>query len=194
MAEEESKSGKPKRRKGRGYLIAFLVVVVLVAVACIFVFKVPERLGLVEPPAERLLDTTPNREATAVIIEDLEQAGVYTQGVQIYVFPFKDREGSVALVILDASQGFNFASAGDDSVMGYLSELATGEAAQQYGIEQVAFDYRDESGESLVTVTAPTEAISGFVGGSINQEEYMREVDIDFNLQKVSEVVQEVLQ
>lgn len=166
----------------KGCLITFLVLVAIVGIACIFVFDVPGRLGLVQSPAERLLDLTPDREAAANIMEDLEAAGLDTRGVQVYVFPVKEEEGSVALVVLNASQGFDFSGAEDDLVTSYLAELATGGAAEQCGVEQVAIDYRNESGESLFTFTAPAEAIAAYKAGTISQEQFLSQVDADINL------------
>jgi hypothetical protein len=48
-------------------------------------------------------------------------------------------------------------------------------------IEQVAADYRDEAGNSLITVTAPRAAVEAYASGSINRKVFLAQVDLDFS-------------
>ena len=172
---------------------AFLgVLAILVGVGAALYFRVPERLGLRESAADRLLSGAPDREAAAAILTDLEEAGVNTQGVELWVLPISGKGGILAYAILDSSQGFTFEDvSSDDPVTDYLIQLAAGDAAEEYGIERVAFDYLGESGDSLLVITASTEAISGFTAGTIDRSQFLKEVEAKADLPAL---VQEVLQ
>jgi len=164
---------------------------ILVGVGAAFYFRVPERLGLRESAADRLLSGAPDREAAAAILTELEEAGVNTQGVELWVLPVEGEKGSLAYAILDSSQGFTFEGlSGDDPISDYLTQLASGGMAGEYGIERVALDYRGDSGDSLLVITASTEAISGFAAGTISRQEFLKEVEANANLPAL---VQEVL-
>jgi len=176
----------PSRVKRRGgclgcgvkVLGALLIVAVLVGGWVAIRLRVPEKLGLRKPLAERVFGQTPNRPAAEAILGDLEQAGLDTQGVSLYVLPYGDRDASVALGVLDASHGFHFDRTSDeDPVLEYLQSLALGEAAQQHGIDRVAVQYRDEEGQTPLIVTASTEAIAHFARGEITRQEFLQAID-----------------
>ena len=183
--EAEAHAG-PSRAKRRGgclgcgvkVLGALLIVAALVGGWVAIRLRVPEKLGLRKPLAERVFGQTPNRQAAEAIVGDLEQAGLDTQGVSLYVLPYGDRDASVAVGVLDASQGFQFDRTSDeDPVVEYLQSLALGEAAHQHGIDRVAIQYRDEKGEAPLTVTASTEAIGRFARGEITRQEFLQAID-----------------
>jgi len=195
----ETQGPPAQKRKGRGclgwgclVLTAILaVVVLLVGVGAALFFRVPERLGIRKSAAERLLSQTPDREAASAILADLKKAGVDTKGVELYVLPFKEKEGSIAYAVLDTSQGFDFRGVKeDDPITDYLTKLATGEASEKYGIERVALEYRGQGGDSLLTVTASTDTIAGFANGTVSKEQFLQGVDAGGNLPAF---IQEVL-
>lgn len=167
------------------------VIVLLMGAGAALFFRVPERLGIRKSAAERLLAQTPDREAATAILADLKKAGVDIMGVDLYILPYKEKEGSIAYAVLDASQGFDFRGVKqDDPVADYLTKLATGEASEKYGIERVALEYRGQSGASLLTITASTDTLVGFANGTVSKEQFLQGVDAGGNLPAF---IQEVL-
>ena len=71
--------------------IASVVLLVLAAVLILVGLwlwtDVPERLGLKESPAERLLSGPPDRQAAAEIKDELQDAGIDTTGLSLFVLP-----------------------------------------------------------------------------------------------------------
>lgn len=56
----------------------------------------------------------------------------------------------------------------------YLKQFAD---AQKYGVTRVAVNYRDDTGQSLVTVTAPTQTIADYRAGRISRDEFFKRID-----------------
>lgn len=171
---------RPRRRHpiSRAIFLAFLLIALVACAALALKTPLLEKAGIRKPLAERVFAQTPNRPAADAILSDLERSGIDTQGVSLYVLPYRDRENSVALASLDAPQGFRFDRTSDqDPMLEYLESLALSEAAQQHGIDRVAIQYRDEKGEVPLIVTAPTESIARFARGEITRREFLRDID-----------------
>lgn len=159
---------RPPGRAPRRAIVLLLVAPLLLACVC---------PAFTATRSTRLADE-PDRQAAAALLAELEQAGVRTEGLSLYVLPFEGKDGNVALAVLDASQGFRFANSGqEDALIGLMARLATGQAAPQHDITRVAVEYRDAGGTSLLTLTASTEAISGFAAGELDREAFMETVD-----------------
>lgn len=178
---------------GKGCLTTLGVFVLILVVVSIIVFNVPQRIGIVQTPTERLLSSTPDREAAEALMSDLQQLGIDTQGINLYVIPKKDSDKSILYAELDSSEGFNLQSIGSgrnpiEDALGLLSKL---DQSGDYGIERIAINYKDENGNSLAIVTAPIEAIRGFVNGTISRQQFMQELEGKVNL---SELAEEVMQ
>jgi len=174
------------RRRGRGCcgtgcLLAFVLLLLIGAAGAALYFRVPQRIGLIKPAAERLLSSTPDREAAAAIVDELALAGLDTQGMEIYVVPYQDGRGAVAYVVLDASQGFSFPQGSSDPLLGFLLGLAQGGASQRYGLRRVAVEYKSFSGASLVTLTAPTQAIQDYADGKITRQALLKAIEGNAN-------------
>jgi hypothetical protein len=157
------------------------IVVIAALLLGIFVFKVPLRIGLVKPAAERLLSHTPDRETALKVKADFQKAGINTTGIDVYVVPEKKSDKSVLVTVLDSSKGFSFSNSGTtDPVSDYLIKLAKSSSA--YGIDRVAFEYRDSEGKPLVDVTAPTDVILKYSQGKITQAEFLKAIDAKIDL------------
>ncbi len=156
------------------------VLVVLLAVGGVIAWNsnLPERLGVRRSPAQRLLSGPPDRQAAQQIVDDLAAAGVDTRGMWIYVLPVEGKPYRVAYAVLDAGEGFRFGRGGEgDAVLDYLVELASGESIDALNIGRVGIDYRDEEGNPVIALTAPTAAIQAYARGEIPPEALMASLE-----------------
>jgi hypothetical protein len=175
-------------------VIGGLLVILLVAVGLVIAMRsdVLARLGLRQSPAERLLSGEPDRQAAQLIMDELGESGVDTQGMSLYVLPIEGQSYSLAYAVLDASAGFRFDStSGGDSVVALLERLATADATGAYAVGRVAIDYRGPEGNRVLTLTAPTQAIRDFAGGRITRDAFLQALEGDFDPQELyGELVQ----
>lgn len=151
---------EPKRRKGcSGCLIIFLVIALVLTTWVVIVHSgLLETLGLRQPAAERLFAPPPDREAADAMMGMLQQGGMDVQGVSIHVLPMAGKDSSVAILTMDASQGLDLEQmfGGDGGGMGDVFDPDT---LNDLNISRLAFDYVDDRGESIVTLTVPTQAL-----------------------------------
>jgi hypothetical protein len=179
MIEVINVKTKPVKKKKRWYspgkIILYLFLLIIVVAAALF-FRMPQKIGLYKSPAEQLFTVTPDREKAAVVMADLQAAGLNTQGVEVYVLPVSGTDDNVAMVVLDASKGFNFASSGSaDPVTDFLTVASN---AQKQGINRAAVVYYDANGKPLVTATLPTDAAVAYSQGKITDRQLMEKVDV----------------
>ncbi|MFC1940251.1 hypothetical protein ACFLXO_06165, partial [Chloroflexota bacterium] len=199
--EQLSQPDKPQRKSGRSrrrLLTLVILLVILVIVASVF-FNLPQRIGLVETPTEKLLSATPDREAAVAMMADLQATGADTRGMEIYIFPVKSTEDTpsnenVAVAILDASQGFDFRNFSEADLMDYLNSLSSVGESGDYNIKRVAISYQYENGEPLMTLTAPTEIILKFANGTISREQFLEEMEGEVNFVEVAKKIAEIAQ
>jgi len=174
-----------------GCLVGIVVILLLIWLAVVR-FHALERLGLRQSAAERLLSGPPDREAADDLRVQLESAGIRTLGMELYVLPVTGQAHYLAIAVLDPSDGFRYDLGEDpDLFLRYLKELGAGDTAEGLGIGRVAVDFRDEYGDSVLTVTAATDAIHDYAGGRISRQEFLRQVSAAADwLTVVSEVLQ----
>jgi len=187
IPDQPDTPGKPKKRRGCffwGCITTLGIVVVSALLLSVFVFNVPQRLGLTKPAAERLLSQTPDRETALTLKADFQKAGLNTTGVDVYVIPEKNSDKSILFTVLDSSKGFYFSNYGtEDAITAYLVKLATSSSA--YGIERVAFEYRDSEGTPLIDVTAATDVILKYSRGQISKAEFLKSIDAKIDLSQL---------
>jgi hypothetical protein len=161
------------------------IIVIIALVLSIVVFKVPMKIGLVKPAAERLLSQTPDRETALKVMADFKQAGLNTTGVDVYVIPEKKSDKSVLLTVLDTSKGFSFNNYGTkDAISDYLVKIAGSVSSDN--INRVAFQYLDSEGKSLATITAPTDIILKYSQGKITRTEFLKSIDALVDLSQLA--------
>jgi hypothetical protein len=137
------------------------------------------QLGLFRSRAEELYSGAPDPFATRVIAQILEEAGI--AGASAVVIPIKGSDGQIAVITLDPNEGFDGTgtAAGNEVLfMNVIQRMREDNRMQGLGLERVAVDYRDESGQSLVTITASETAMEALAQGEITQEQFMKDVDI----------------
>jgi hypothetical protein len=158
-----------------GKIILLLFVLIILAGAALY-FRIPQKIGLIKSPADQLFTMTPDSEKAAVVMEDLTAAGLKTNGVEVYVLPVAGTDDNVAMVVLDASKGFDFSSyGGTDPVKDFLTVVSK---AQQEGINRAAVTYYDEQGRQLVAATVPTDAVLAYSQGKLTDSQLMEKVDV----------------
>ena len=178
MTQENIAPEKPPKKKKKhivGWTILGVIVLVIGVGALLF-FKVPQKIGLVKSPAEKMFAGTPDRTAAAAIMTNLQQAGLNTKGVEVYVIPVNSTNNSVAFFVLDASQGFDIsASKSADPVKDFMKVIS---AAQASGVNRAAVTYFNEEGKALLTATVPTADALAFTQNKITAKQLMAKVDI----------------
>ncbi|MFC1961881.1 hypothetical protein ACFLWN_02405 [Chloroflexota bacterium] len=180
-------------------LIGLAVFVMIVIIIGFVFFNLPQRIGLVQAPTEKLISATPDRETAAAMIDDLKAAGTNTTGIELYIFPLKVDEDNlsddnVAVVIIDAGQGFDFRNFNEQDLMNHLEKLSSVGQSGGYNIERVAISYSDESGDSPITLTASTEAVLKFTNGTITREQFLEEMEGEVNVVEVAKKITEMAQ
>ncbi|MBI4329134.1 MAG: hypothetical protein HY685_04630 [Chloroflexi bacterium] len=180
------------KRLGRFFLIILvallLVLVLLVGGAAAVYFGVPKMLR--SSSAQEMLSGTPDRAAAQTLTAEAAKAGISTKGVEVYVVPFEGTDENLAVVLLDASQGFTFSrTSRGDPIKDYLTPLAA--KVGELNISRAAVVYRDEKGQEIGTATASAEAITAFVQGRMSREQFAREVEADINVSAVVPLLRE---
>lgn len=177
MATETEKPAKPRKKKGFpfGKIILLVIALVIVAGALLY-FRVPQKIGLVKTPADRLFTMTPDRAKAEALIEDLEQAGFNMEGVEVYVLPVKGTEHNVAMFVLDASKGFDFSQSGSGDPFKDFLEVVS--QAEGQGINRAAVAYYNGDGRQLLAATLPTDAAIAYAQGRLTDEQLMEKVNV----------------
>lgn len=137
------------------------------------------RLGIFGPTAEELYSGAPDPFATRVLNEILSDVGL--AGASALVIPVKDSDGQIAVISLDPDGGFDGTgtAAGNEALfMSVIQRMREDNRMHMLGLERVAVDYRDESGQSLVTLTAAESAVEALAQGEITEDEFLKEVEI----------------
>ena len=168
----------------------WLTVLIVVGIAAAVFFNLPQRIGLTKSPAEKLLEQRLDRQAASEMMQDLQTAGVDTRGMEIYVIPYKDSDESLAVAVLDASQGFDIRNfSREDAITKYLALMAELDEGGKYGIKRVAVDYKNEEGDSLLTLTAPSDTVVRYSDGAIDREQFLQELEGQVNFVEVARIL-----
>lgn len=178
MTKETDIQTKPPKKK-REFLagkIILAIIVLIIAAGALLYFRVPQKIGLIKSPADKLFTITSDREKASAVMEDLKEAGLNTRGVEVYVLPVAGTDHNVAMVVLDASKGFDFNSyGGTDPVKDFLTVVSS---ARQAGINRAAVAYYDEEGKQLATATVPADAVAAYSQGKLTDRQLMEKVDV----------------
>ena len=170
---------QPPAAKKRGcgcYVIGCLGVLVVIALAITlsagWYLRWPERWGLVESPATKLFEPSPNPWAAEALEEEFVDGGMSVEGLTFYVLPVEDGTTQVVYVLAEEAEGFTWSHPTfENPIEGLLYVTAASEATVEYSIERVAVDYRDADGVQVAVMTAPTEALVARVLGEISEGE-----------------------
>ncbi len=185
-------TGAKSHKKGgcrgcmRGCLWFLLAILVIAAILTGLIFRVPQKLGLMRSPAEKVFTQTPDREGAKKMLNEAKAAGLVTKGISLYVLPVGDGSKSIALATLDVREGFTFGQTqGLDPIAGIMTRLMAGPTVSALGVERLAISYVGETGATFGTFTASTDAIRAVAAGRMTKEQFLTAVDGDINLPAV---------
>lgn len=180
-----------KRHRLRGCCLGTLIVLLVLAAAVIWISPLPEQWGLRKPAAVKAFgeNPEPDRGAALELEAELSQAGIDTTGLYAYVLPYQDgRTGAALYAVLDASAGFRFPDAGDQNpVLATMANLANSSALAAAGVDRIAIDYRDGSGQQMIALTAPVSSIQAFSRGEMTREAFFQQTDAQIELTSMTE-------
>jgi len=186
MTETPQEDRQRKGKRGCGGCIGCLAtmagVAVLVVALIWFAPWILQKVGISGPGAEELYAGAPDRMASQALNDSLHDVGI--TGVNALVIPISGSEGQIAVLTLDSSVTAARVSTKEEAnalFMETLRGLAQANQAGNLGIEQVAVDYRDDSGNSLIAVAAPQAAVEAYANGSISRREFLAQVDLDLS-------------
>lgn len=174
-----SDAATPKERhRLRGCCLGTCILLLLLCAAGVFVSPLPQRWGLRTSPAEHTFEPEPDRIASMALAAELDEAGVDTTGLYLYVLPYVERErGAVLYAVLDGTMEFRFPSRDPSAVLDYMALLAESETVQSASVSRIAVDYRDRSGAQIAVLTAPVDAVLAFSRGEMSQEDFMEALE-----------------
>ncbi len=104
----------------------------------------------------------------------MQASGLDTTGVDVVVMPIGDTGGKLAYASVDMTLD---RPTTEDPVNDYLVGLATGDAAEEYGVSRAAIDMVGPDGAPSISVTADAESIAAFANGTMSRDEFLGEVD-----------------
>ena len=168
---------------GTGCLIVLVVLLLVGAVGGALAFRVPQQLRI-WPSGEKLLAGTPDRAGAAAILDELDAGGADTTGMTLYVMPVDGEPGTLAYAVLDTSAGFRFPQAttsGRNPIPDMITRLATGKAATDANVADVAIEYRDPSGQMVGVLVAGRQSIADLAAGRIDEASFSRALHGTFN-------------
>jgi hypothetical protein len=152
-------------------------VVLLGLVACGWLFRWPEKLGIVSTPAEALFEQSPDPFAADLLMAELASDGFTPGGAEAWVMPAMQRDGTLAHFVLDESKGFSWLGDHGSPVESLMVLVSTSQVAADYSIELVGVDYRDSTGDQVVVLVAPTDVVRAYAEGAATREEFLLALD-----------------
>lgn len=183
MSESLDGPAPPPKKRGRCCLYAFLVPTITVLCLAGLVFlgpRIASWLGIFGMEAREVYEAAPDLAASQSLTSTFEKLDI--PGVKVYVIPIKGQPTQGAFIILDASQGYRGLDplhASDGVFLTILQDLTTKNRAENLRLAHVTVDYRDEKGETATAFTAPQDLIEDYADGSITQDEFFQNIEID---------------
>lgn len=207
MTETQGKPGSQsspspiKKKQKRGCLWGCLGIVVFLVFGSICLISAPLLLrvtGLINPPAEVVYGAAPDIFAGTQVEDIIRQSSI--EGVKVYVIPEQGSDKQTAFVILDPSSGFDgFEDLGqnateahvDDRMDDILRDLAARNQAENLRIKRVAIDYRDENGETFMTMTTTMADIEDYLAGALDRDAFYGQFGVGFG-DLINQVLEEI--
>ncbi len=152
-------------------------------------FGIPKKIGLGGGNADTVLAGAPDRAAAQQVTQAFQAAGYSTTGTELYMVPVAGTTESMAILVLDESQGFTFTRSGTgDPVKDFANALAN---AQDVNVKRAAIVYRGADGEEVATVTSSMDDLKAYAQGSMTPQQLGAKLDVSYTPSKVLTVLQE---
>jgi hypothetical protein len=180
----------------RGCIGCLALIGLTICLGGVLIFAGPSFMratGLAGPSAEDIYSGAPDPVASAAVTGILTDAGI--SGARAVVIPMKGSEGNVALITLDGSavEGAGSEAANQQAFEQIIQDLA---AADREGmnLSHVVVDYRDENGESLISMGASQDDINAYAAGEIAQNQFLYQVEVDFSRLISADMLQQLME
>ena len=168
----------PRRRRGRGCLIALLIVLAIILIPTALILRVPQALGIWKSQPAIVFGQTPNPVLGAAILADLQAGGFPTRGMFLWVFREPGSDRRIAYAMLDPASGFEFRNEAEgDPILDLLGALATVPAADGANVERVAVNFQGDEGRTLMIVTASGADARAYASGSLAANAFLGRID-----------------
>jgi len=168
-----------------------------VCLGVVLIFAGPSLMratGLAGPTTEEIYSGAADPVASAAVEEILTSAGV--SGAWVRVIPMKGGDGNVALITLDASAGVTGTGSEAGNKQAFEEIIRELAAADQAGmnLSHVVVDYRDENGESLISLGASQEDINAYAAGELAENQFLYQVEVDFSRLISADMLQQLME
>ncbi len=183
MSETVQNPTPPKKKRGRGCLTCFLILIITFLCLAGAIFLGPKLagwLGIFGMEAQEAYEAAPDLAASESLTETFSELGI--AGVKVYVIPIKDTPTQGAFIILDASAGYvgmDPLKANDDMFLLIMQDITARNRQENLRLAHVTVDYRDEVGETATAFTVDQEMVESFADGAISQREFFAQIEID---------------
>ena len=161
----------PPKRKRHGCLIGCLIVILVPLLLC---GGVSAYVALRPSPADDLLGGPSDEQAAAALTSELAARGIPTESATVYVYPMSGGGGSIAYARVDLAL-----ASGDTGqpMPEYFAALGGSEAARQAGVERVALEIVDDSGQMLALTTTDAASCAAYADGSLDYDGFLATMD-----------------
>ncbi len=177
-------TGRKRPRDWSGLAGWALLLLLVLAWVALVPYRVLQRAGWQESPAEELLGGPPDRAATQALQQAAQAEGLGPQGVRFYVLPLAQSGDRVAFAVLDAAQGYHWDRLLDwEEISQVLLKLSS--AGRDLDLWRLALHYLGEQGELLLTVTVSAQAVQSYQRGSISSDELLLETSVNGDVRRL---------
>jgi len=183
MSESVQNPTPPKKKRGRGCLTCFLILIITFLCLAGAIFLGPKLagwLGIFGMEAKEAYEAAPDLAASESLTSTFSELGI--PGVRVYVIPIKGEPTQGAFIILDASAGYkgmNPMKANDDIFLLIMQDITSRNREENLRLAHVTVDFRDEVGETATSFTVDQEMVERFADGFVSQREFFAQIEID---------------
>jgi len=183
MSETVQNPTPPKKKRGRGCLTCFLILIITFLCLAGAIFLGPKLagwLGIFGMEAQEAYEAAPDLAASESLTNTFSELGI--AGVKVYVIPIKGTPTQGAFIILDASAGYvgmDPLKANNDMFLLIMQDITARNRQENLRLAHVTVDYRDEVGETATAFTVDQEMVESFADGLITQREFFAQIEID---------------
>ena len=189
---QETQNNQPstEKKQKKGCRTCFLGILIIIAIGSFLLLLTPfllRALGLINPPANVVYGTAADIHASRQLEDIIQKSSI--SGIKVYVIPALGSDWQTAFIIIDPSSGFrgfeNLAldateAQVDDRKDDILKDLVSRNQTENLRIKRIVVDYRDDNGETFLTMTTTMTEVEGYLGGDISREAFYREFGVGF--------------